>query len=189
MVIIKNVILYDRYQHVVGFAELKNLDGATQFKVKHNLADADLTLVIKAGDEDFSFKMNKKNFEGTLSGAIDLDGEIIVNLTQKDGDTVTVFASGSLNVSKKPFSKALSTLPPLKSILTDTEKGINRQKAADKEIEKPAASRAAREIDEILRAICSVDDKGKGICETCPYRDYFFGETFSNYSSDLPVRL
>ena len=31
------------------------------------------------------------------------------------------------------------------------------------------------EVDQILREVCDVEDGEKGICETCPYRDYFFG--------------
>lgn len=33
---------------------------------------------------------------------------------------------------------------------------------------------AKREVDEVLRAICSVGADKKGICSTCPYRDKFF---------------
>jgi len=32
-----------------------------------------------------------------------------------------------------------------------------------------------KEIDEILRAVCSVDEKKRGVCASCPYRDYFYG--------------
>ena len=33
---------------------------------------------------------------------------------------------------------------------------------------------AVQEIDHAMKKICSVDAQGRGECETCPYRDYFF---------------
>lgn len=33
---------------------------------------------------------------------------------------------------------------------------------------------AVEEIDHAIKKICSVDAQGRGECETCPYRDYFF---------------
>jgi|GEM_PF-2979511 len=43
---------------------------------------------------------------------------------------------------------------------------------------KPAAATAKpaaiKEIDEVLRKVCTIDADGKGQCETCPYRDHFF---------------
>ena len=35
---------------------------------------------------------------------------------------------------------------------------------------------AIKEIDEILRKVCVIDENGKGQCEGCPYREYFFGD-------------
>jgi hypothetical protein len=36
--------------------------------------------------------------------------------------------------------------------------------------------KAVAEIDEAIRKVCSVDDRGHGNCEQCPYRDYFFSK-------------
>ena len=179
MIVIKNVILYDQYQHVVGFVELKN-NGQTQIKVKHNLADTDIIMTVTCGGEEFIFNMDKKIFESSFPRMIDIESEIVVTLTHKDGNTVTKYAEGSLGMKSapKPFSKSIASLPPLKSILEDTDKKkIEREKPDSKKIEKTVNTRAAREIDEVLRAICTIDDKGKGICESCPYREYFYGET------------
>jgi hypothetical protein len=35
---------------------------------------------------------------------------------------------------------------------------------------------AIKEIDEILRKVCIIGENGKGQCESCPYREHFFGE-------------
>lgn len=34
--------------------------------------------------------------------------------------------------------------------------------------------KAVQEIDHAIKKICSVDAQGRGECETCPYREYFF---------------
>jgi len=163
---IKNVILYDPYASVVGFVELKNYGGGkTKIRVKDNLADADLTLTI-----------NGQIYNMTDQGDIDLEKEIRVSITQRNGNTTTTIASGELNINQ-PFSKSLATLPPLKAILQD----INTQSIDRTSVDKVEgkSNSAVREIDEILRAVCTVDDKGKGICEMCPYREFFFGENIT----------
>jgi hypothetical protein len=33
---------------------------------------------------------------------------------------------------------------------------------------------AVKEIDSVLKKVCSVDDIGRGECDKCPYREYFF---------------
>ena len=37
------------------------------------------------------------------------------------------------------------------------------------------AKEAVKELDEALRAICIIDENGKGQCGSCPYREHFFG--------------
>lgn len=166
MVIIKNVILYDTYQNVVGFCELKNVDGQTRVKVKHNLNGVELLTTINgavAGD--------------TVFPEINLEREVMVCLLQKNGNAVSTYASGIINpkpptanLPSKPFSKSIAALPPLQAILADT---------AEKPIKRNTAVKTAdtiREIDEVLRAVCTIDERKKGACQTCPYRDFFYGE-------------
>jgi len=47
-----------------------------------------------------------------------------------------------------------------------------------------------KEIDEVLRAACQIDDKKRGMCGACPYREFFYGEEICNNSfpaSALPT--
>ena len=163
---IKNVILYDQYAQVVGFVELKNHAELTEVKVKHNLDVGTLMVTIVAGDKH-NFEMVGKTFSYNITQAVNLDGEVFVTL----GDV----ASGVINPKtggvpceplEKPQGKAVGAL---KSILEDTNKaGIVRDGAL--------VTNAAREIDEVLRAVCSINAQGKGMCEQCPYREFFYGE-------------
>jgi len=199
LVEIKNVILYDHYQHVVGFVELKNIDAVTHIKVKHNLQESDVIVSVQNGARPPFYKGGIDVTGGfSVSPPADLDDEVVICLVQKNGNTVTTLASGIINpnivhekptldaclpkgvacdsgvgYSPQPFSKSMANLPSIKSILKDTETPIDRTGAVKK-------TAAAREIDDILRAVCMVDSKGKGICQTCPYREFFFGENYND---------
>lgn len=156
MLTIKNVILYDPYGAVVGFVELKNIADQTVVRIKHNITDDRVVTTI-----------NGQIYNPLVQIHLDLAREINIAITQTNGNTTTVVASGSINTEAPPATKVAGAL---KSILQDTEQGINRETVEEYRMQ------ATREIDEVLRAICRIDDKGKGMCECCPYRDYFFGE-------------
>jgi len=176
LVNIKNVILYDGYQHVVGFVELKNIANLTEVKVKHSLDVVELILSISADGKSHNLKMSGKNFTSSIKQEIDLTDEVTATILQQDGGNVITLASGVINprcpydnISPIAQSGGVPAMGALKSILNDTAKSsIDRQVGF--------RTHAAREIDEVLRAICTVDDKGKGICESCPYREFFYGE-------------
>ena len=175
-IVIKNVILYDPYQHVVGFVELKNMGDTTYIKVRHNLADTKIELAIN----DYTYNLVAREFITELSPPIDLDRQILVSITHTKGNTTTTLASGDINIDRQPFSKALSRLPPLQAMLQDTkDTPIDRSGAPPPPIIdtlEQINSSAIKEIDEILRLVCTIDDEGKGICEICPYREFFYGE-------------
>jgi hypothetical protein len=168
--------LYDPYGHVVGFVELKNA-GSTFIKVKHNLAAVRLTMKIN----DDKYSMTVKDFTAQSPTPLDLDAEIKVEITERNGNTTTTLASGIINeeISQKPISRSLSSLPPIAAILSDTEQGITRPApifpVPEEEKEEQSQTSAIHEIDEVLRAVCQIDDKGKGVCQSCPYRDFFYG--------------
>jgi len=186
MISIKNVILYDHYQHVVGFVELKNIDQETLVKIKHNLDVTDLILSITVRAENFAFKMGEKNFSTSIKKQLDIDAEVVVAIMQKAEDDITTLASGIINPAG-PFKMGqakdgrmpladppedLQAVGALKSILQDTQ-----DTRIDRQNQTAPKTKAAREIDEVLRAVCTINDQGKGMCETCPYRDHFFGES------------
>jgi hypothetical protein len=159
---IKNVILYDPYSSVVGFVEFKTFGTSTEIRAKHNI-EGDLILSVN----DLAFNMRGPDFITSIRTPIDFDAEVIVVVAKKEGNDITTLASGSINLGKT--SALAVTKGGLADILKDTEQPIERT-APQRQ------TGAAREIDEILRAVCSVDVNGKGICESCPYREHFFGE-------------
>ena len=169
---IKSVILYDNYQNVVGFVEFKNLEANSSIKVKHNLDVKELILSINAGTENHVFNMSDKNFAAGINREINLDQEVAVVLLQKEANNLTTVASGIINPSQNPpehVHDGLIAVGALKSILNDTAKSPIDRHPSHK-------TKAAREVDEILRAVCSIDNRGKGMCESCPYREFFYGE-------------
>jgi len=176
MIFIKNVILYDHYQNVVGFVELKNVEGRTRVKIKHN---------VQTKTDNIIATVNNNIVGDEITPPINLEDEIVVCLIQKDNSKVTTLASGILNpratvlpavgaqmqIEAEPhaLNSITEQISPLRAILDATENTpIDRTVIA-----KPTAK---HEIDEILRAVCTIGGDKKGVCVTCPYRDYFFGE-------------
>ena len=162
-------MLYNPASNVVGFVELKNEVDTTAVKIKHSLADPDTMLTL-----------NGEVVGPIIAPALDLDAEIVACIVKREGKELATLASGIINpiimqkrefdngVTSRVVSKSLSNLPPIKAMLRDTAKT-----PIERNIAKSAA---AREIDNILRAVCKIDDAGKGMCECCPYRDFFFGD-------------
>ena len=174
MIIVKNVILYDPNGHVSGYVELKTGRGGTQVKVKHNLSDRDLLVSVVVGGESHVLTMTDRTGDFDLKDAIDLTREVMICLMRRDGNTVNNLATGVINLAEKK-QKA-----PLATIIEETSSTpISREKAAVATTGYNTV--AAKEVDELLRKVCAVDAEGKGICEKCPYREFFYGE---NYVAD-----
>ena len=189
MVNIKNVILYDHYQHVVGFVELKNFDQMTDVHVKHNLDEEELILSVTAGGANHAFRMEGKSFSTAIKQQIDVTEEVVVAIIQRQGEAVVTVASGVIN-PEEPFKlgKAkdgrMPLAEPLQEQIQETQavgalKSIlNETKCSriDRHASTGYSTNAAREIDEVLRAVCTIGDNGKGLCESCPYREFFYGD-------------
>ena len=176
--VIKNIILYDNYQQVMGFVELKNLGSITEIKIKHNLDDKDLILTVATSKDSHTFNVGDKHSFMSIKREINLDEQVAISLIQKNENEFITIATGIINEMRDIMMKAdLSIEPPrvvgaLKSILEET---------AVTPIERnPHRTMASREIDEVLRAVCTIDDKGKGICENCPYRDFFYEDKITH---------
>jgi len=206
---IKTVILYDSNQHVSGFVELRTDGGGTAVKLRHNLQAAELLLSVSAGGDNHVLNTSGNNQTLAIPEVIDLSREVVTCVMSKEGNKVSTLASGAINLinneqrtmnnedrisatknvgfaqeeilSDSPLEKrggaalavtgCADTVPtPLGVVLAETEHAPIRRKYK---------TEAAREIDEMLRAVCTVDDKGKGMCEICPYREHFFGENIN----------
>ena len=85
---------------------------------------------------------------------------------------MSVFTYKEFNREELPVKTSATSVA---AVLDDTEfLPISRRlKDDDGQTYK---TRAAREIDDVLRTVCMVDDEGKGVCSACPYREFFFGE-------------
>jgi len=145
----KNIILYDEFGSVSGFAEFKIRSNKTDIKVRHNLGGDTLQLsVIANGGTAKVFRITGASSNFELRERVETEKEIFVLLKKGDGTA----ASGVIN-----------------------------QGQIDRQIEIPEVAEtnpvdAVQELDEVLRKVCIIDEDGRGQCETCPYREHFFGE-------------
>ena len=155
---VKNIVLYDLGGGVVGFAEFKIRRDRTDIKVRHNLRESAVVFkVIASGRAVAEFAV-----EGPLSffeihGRVDAESEIFAQLSRM-GDKADALASGAVNhgiISRDP-------------VIVQKDPSLAGKDKAE--------IVAVRELDEALRAICVIDEHGKGQCETCPYREHFFGD-------------
>ena len=174
-VVIKNVILYDSWQHVCGFVEFKTSAGKTLVKIRHNLSDSLIMTIAAKQNHTFNVTNTSQSFE--ISGEMDLNSFVKVCLMQRDGQTSTVLANGAINVLKEVNESVPAEISKssLRTVIDETEHLPLSRKTAQSD--NQYENRAAREIDELLRQVCSISSDGRGNCDTCPYRDHFFGET------------
>jgi hypothetical protein len=106
------------------------------------------------------------------------------NTTEDNTAHVTVTPSTKKEPApKKPNTPEVPYRLPTEPVITEpnvdliipppnrTEPKQNVPKPCAQETER---TRAAREIDETLRKICTIDTDGGGVCSTCPYREYFY---------------
>ena len=146
---VKNVILYDEFGSVSGFVEFKIRRDRTDIKVRQNLNEKGLALsVIANGEAVGTFEINGAQSSFELRRSIDAEKEIFVYLKRGE-ETI---ASGVINQGQ-----------------------IDRRIEVS-EVIKTSPVEVVKELDEILRKVCIIDENGGGQCESCPYRDYFFGE-------------
>jgi hypothetical protein len=165
---VKNVILYNPYGTVVGFCELRNQNGATAVTVKHNLNEPDLITTI-----------NNEICGTEIRPALDLSAEVMACIVKKTNAILETVASGIINPREVPVLAGVAShtaaQSTLKKIINETrESSIDRQNAVGVDTANPV-----KEIDEVLRAVCMLDGNGKGLCQLCPYREFFYGEDIS----------
>jgi hypothetical protein len=199
---IKNVILYDAHGHVSGFVELKIRESYTAVKVRHNLftesanstaEERNLLLSVTAdGAEPHVFAFSAVQAEFDIRARIDPACEIVVCIIGKKGASLATVASGAVNegiggksadrgprtagdeeLKAKNERRVTADMPDITFPPPPTNTALDAAGDTQEKAE-PVKSAEAREVDAVLRAVCEIDEGGRGVCETCPYRDYFF---------------
>ena len=145
MVAIKNIILYDAHADVVGFVEVKFEQQKTSLSFGHNFAELGLTANIVA-DDKYMFSFDQGNIF-VIRKYLDPDDGVFVSI-QKDDKTL---ASGLINNASRPMSNTI------------------HQESTDK-----FETKAAAEVDEVIRTMCNFDEDGVTACSECPYRKEFY---------------
>jgi len=148
--ITKNIILYDGRGGVSGFAEFKIRSHKADIKVRHNLGP-DLMQFSVLANGGAAMVFKIAGTVASFELFDRIDAEKeIFVLLGRDGETL---ASGVVNQGL-----------------------VDRQV----EVSEKVTVEPVKELDEILRKVCVIDENGQGQCETCPYREHFFGEALES---------
>ena len=167
---IKNIILYDSLQNVSGFAELKIRTDRTSIKVRHNISEDGLLLsVVAEGESSFVFALTGAQSLLELNARINPEREIFICVIKREGGEMNTLASGILNQDRKNIKKRPVTAREIRDEIAEQSAPAEIIRLAE-----PIKPVEVNEVDAVLRKVCTIDEHGKGQCETCPYRDYFY---------------
>ena len=158
--VIKNIILYDEFGNVAGFAEFKIRTGRASIKVRYNdYGGVPLVFnVIANGERVGAFGIAGVQSLFEMHVNINAEKEIFVSVGKRENGEVRTLASGVVNENMVEKAQAVD------------------EKVIEKCDELPVIkNNAVTELDQIIRKVCIVGEDGKGQCETCPYREHFFG--------------
>ena len=158
--VVKNIILRDSADNVMGFIELQKRGDITTIKARHNLDGNNIIISVTSNEQTFysetnDFKINEK---------IDLTNEIVGLFVQKEENDLQVLASGIINPSGNSMPKIAAITREIADEATNADTPVHQ-------------TTAAREIDDILRRACNFDDDGVSACTDCPYREHFYFDT------------
>lgn len=190
--VIKNIILYDAFGNVSGFAEFKIRGDRTNIRVRYNDGDSEVLLfsIVANGAPARVFEISGVQSFCEFREFIDAEKEIFICISRREGSEIKTLASGVVNQAKLDKQKQAVSEISGNEIITDNEITDNTAEAAQvsapKQPDQVSDLVAVRELDEALRKICIIDENGRGQCENCPYREHFFGAAV-NADDDVVV--
>ena len=169
MVSIRNIVLYSSDQEVVGFVEFRITPKDTTCYIKHSINEPGLILSIVADGKSIVMPLG----EGELSikDKIDSNREIFVSIVRRYGEEVVALASGVVNLSNTRTPKFR---PQVETTLTPAELKPIEATASIDGVRPQFQTVAAKEVDDLLREVCSFEQDGINACKKCPYREKFF---------------
>jgi len=140
-------------KNIILYDELGNVSGFVEFKIHRDQTDIKVRHNLGVGDYSLS----------VVAGKVIRDFELT-------GETFEF--RGRVDVSKEIFVCIKSKGKTLASgIINQGSLAVARD---------DAKTLAVKELDEAIRAVCvTIDENGKGQCETCPYREHFFGHAMT----------
>jgi len=177
---IKDILLYDRERQVQGYVRCRHdktrRSTRCTINVGHNLDQSGLVLAMDYDGRSHVFNLDNGG-EFMMEDGPDLTREVFTSIIGRrpDGE-LEILASGIINMNQtgarsvaqmktrrggdqvaKPLCSPASMVPSISPI------------------PKPDHQTAvAREVDELLRKVCSYESDGETACAECPYRDSFF---------------
>jgi len=181
---IQNIVLYDRISNVIGHVELRIEDNQTHVKLQHNLGGKGLIFSLSHQSETHVFEQDTLQNNLVIDKMFDLKSEIFAFIVRKETDKLTPIASGAINItasnpSSKPKEVILPTNPPsqvpspdhVPEPIHDAPQGENPPAKTSQAVD---VLNRAKEIDQVLRTVCSFEEDGLNACKQCPYYDHFF---------------
>ncbi|MCL2851259.1 MAG: hypothetical protein FWE01_02760 [Firmicutes bacterium] len=185
---IANIILYDKTSEVMGFVELQSDNGQTIASIQHNISGNGLIFSLSYKDQTHAFSLSKgPKIVFTINQELDLGQEIFAFITRKEKDKLSAVASGVMNIAEKLVKSETITLPteepvqipqpePQEQEFDHVPEPIHDapQGKIESELKSVEVLNRAKEVDQVLRAVCSFEEGGLNACKACPYREHFF---------------
>lgn len=182
--LVKNIILYDEFGNVSGFVEFKIRCDRANIKVRYNDGAGGALLifnVVANGETMKPFQITGVQSLFEVRSVIDAENEIFVCISKRVNGELKTLASGVVNEAKiqTPYKTDLNhhavsegahiaSAEPVRDMsCLKTVEDVPKQQLV-------AKSEEVQELDEAIRKICTIDEDGKGQCESCPYREHFF---------------
>jgi len=184
-VTIKNIILYDNLQRVQGFVEFRKTD-QLEVQVRHNFTLPGLILAITCHGKTHVVNLASDEHYEVLPMDIDPSrDEILASLILREGGNLETLASGIINIQgirPKPVIPAVVApppppVPPCAPQVRPTSRFAPRSQVQQVQTERD--TKAAREVDEMIKKMCCYEEDGIEACVGCEYRKHFYFDVSS----------
>jgi len=173
-IILKNIILYDSLQRVQGFVELRSTEQIT-VKLRHNFTEPELLLAITGCGKTHIAKLVGEENHFTLPLPVDIaSDEILASLIMRDGGKLETLASGIVNIRSNVRSTPVITTEMLPTEQTSSTVAHLDAPPPSRFNQNGKDTRAAREVDDLIKKLCTYEDDGIDACVGCEYRKHFY---------------
>jgi len=148
----------DKSETVMGYVNLRIEGRSTNIKVGHNYNEQNIILSLSSNSGTNAFSLGNNEEEFILDERIDATREIFAILIKREGGEIVSLASGIVNMEQKIVGGELN----------------NTIQSGERIIEQFVPKSNAKEIDDLLRSVCSQNVHDIHNCKNCPYRMDFF---------------
>lgn len=167
--VIKNIVLKDRSDTVMGYVELRVENGKTNVRVGHNYSDVNIMLSVSSYSGTNAFPLFENEEEFILNEEINTEREIFAILLKRENGEIMSLASGVVNMEQDK-EKIIAN----DKLWNSEAEQIILHKKEEKDEGSIPPPHIAKEIDDLLRSVCAENVHDIHNCKDCPYRQQFF---------------